>query len=179
MVETIIILASLGAIAYYTIYFWDRIKPLLYRATKLQLFSVSFNVNLKQLKISPILHQNTWSLKKVDKNYNIIVNAYFWVSNLSDSYSNSIASIKAINHKTSCSPLLRPVINNNFSKPWDSKTSIFPNTTCELWLACSLTKKRVNNNKGIKFNFLFIDKYSNNYKIKNVIFEPKQLEKER
>jgi hypothetical protein len=157
---------------------WDKIKPFLYRTTKLNIFSPS-EAELRKLKISPRLHLNTWQSSKKENKFGIIIHSYFLVSNLSESFNNTVTSAIITNYKTSCSLLMRPKSENILNDPWGSNETILPNRTYELWLSCYLDKIKIKRNKKLKIHLQFIDKYSNTYKVKNILFESKQLKEDK
>jgi hypothetical protein len=162
----IFILAAIATIGGFIFFLWDRIKPILFRVTKLQIFSSSKN-ELKQLKISPVLQRNTWSVGIHKGKPAIWLDSHFIVSNLSETFNNAVTSVKTKKHKT------HGYVMTKFGEygAWGGTEKIPPNTSCDLWVTFFLNNKTVKEGKSINLDLIFIDKYYNSYKIKDILFE--------
>lgn len=162
----IFIIAAIATIIGTIILLWDKIKPLLFRATGFQIFSSSKN-ELKQLKISPVLQKNTWSIGTHKGKPAIWLDSHFIVSNLSETFNNAVTSVKTKKHKT------HGYIMTKFNKygAWGGTEQISPNSSCDLWATFFLNNKTVKEGKSINLDLVFFDKYYNTYKIKDILFE--------
>lgn len=171
MTEWIIILAAIGTIITTVIILWDKIKSRLFRITKFQMFSSATNV-LKQLKISPVLQKNTWSVGIHKGKPAIWLNAYFVVSNLSKAFNNSVTSVKTKKYKT------HGYIMTKFGEhgAWGGTEIIPQDTSCELWVAFFINNKTSKQGNSINLDLIFYDKYYNTYKIKDIVLEYIQRE---
>jgi len=167
MTELVLVLSSIGTIITAVIVLWDKIKPLLFKFTKLQIFTVNSEDELRQLKISPVLQKNKWTVGRHQGKPAIWLDSYFVVSNLSETFNNAVTSVRIKKYKTHGELIMQ--IGKYGA--WRESEHIPPNTSCDLWVTFFLNNKVVKKGKSINLEFIFFDKYYNSYKVRDILFE--------